>query len=78
MYLNDSLIDAQRGTALRILAFLETKMSGTSETLPWAQGLKDTEGRAYAMVGIAQALLGMDESKVGRYGHLNSLRGPGW
>jgi hypothetical protein len=26
----DSLIDAQRGTALRILAFLETKMSGTS------------------------------------------------
>jgi hypothetical protein len=50
---NDSLIDAQRGTALRILTLLETKMSGTSETLTWAQGVKDTEGRAYALVGVA-------------------------
>jgi hypothetical protein len=52
----DSLIAAQRGAALRILTFLETKMSGTSETLPWAQGLKDIEGRAYALVGVASGL----------------------
>ena len=60
----DSISEAQRGTALRTVAFLETKASGPANTRAWAIALSDPEDRAYALIGIAQALTGTGDIKL--------------
>ena len=54
-----------RGHALGITALLETKQNGTSRTLPWSRTLVDVEDQAYVLLGVAQALLEMDDVKAG-------------
>ena len=60
----DSITDIQRGTALRSIALLETKARGAAVTRPWAEALRDPEDHAYACLGIAQALLGIDDTNL--------------
>jgi tetratricopeptide (TPR) repeat protein len=60
----DSVADIQRGTAFRAIAVLETKTRGTATTRSWATALRDPEDRAYALVGIAQANLGVADVKL--------------
>ncbi len=60
----DSVADVQRGTALRITAFLQTRKSGIPSAQPWALALKDAEDRAYSLLGIAQALLDAGDVKL--------------
>jgi hypothetical protein len=57
----DSVSDTERGTALRIVALLETKTKGLSSARLWASVLADAEDRSYALLGISQALLGIGE-----------------
>lgn len=61
----DSVADVQRGTAWRITGLLQTKKSGAASTQLWASALTDPDDRAYAFLGIAQALLGIGEVKLG-------------
>ena len=61
----DSMTDKYRGTALRILALLQTKKSGSKAVKAWMLRLRTPEERAYALVGIAQALIGIEETKLG-------------
>ena len=61
----NSITDLQRGKALRLTALLQTNQKGMAEVLPWAHSLVDGEDRSYALLGIAQALLEMDEVKLG-------------
>jgi hypothetical protein len=56
--------DVQRGTALRTTAVLQTKKSGVASSQSWASALVDQEDRAYALLGIAQALLKIGEVKL--------------
>jgi tetratricopeptide (TPR) repeat protein len=60
----DSAADVRRGTALRMLALLHAKKSGPTLPQQWAIGLGDPVGRAYALLGIAQAQLGIGGSKL--------------
>lgn len=60
----NSVADVQRGTALRTIALLETKKNGVAAPQRWASSLDDSEDRAYALLGIAQALLGIDDAKL--------------
>jgi hypothetical protein len=60
----DSVDETERETALRITALLETKHNGTSQSLPWAQSLRNNQDRAYALLGVAQGLLGSGEVKL--------------
>jgi aminopeptidase N len=60
----NSVADVQRGTAVRTIALLQTKKSGGASSQPWALALTDTEDRAYALLGIAQALLEIDDVKL--------------
>lgn len=60
----DSVADVQRGTALRTIAVLQTNKSGVALSQPWALALTDKEDRAYALLGIAQALLKIGEVKL--------------
>jgi tetratricopeptide (TPR) repeat protein len=60
----DSVDETDRGTALRITALLETKQNGTGQSLPWAQSLRNNQNRAYALLGVAQGLLGSVEVKL--------------
>ena len=60
----DSVADVQRGTALRTTAVLQTKKSGVVSSRSWASALADDEDRAYALLGIAQALLKIGEVKL--------------
>lgn len=60
----NSITDVHRGTALRITAYLETKKNGISQSLTWARALVNTEDRAYALLGIAQALLEIEDVKL--------------
>ncbi|HVS80481.1 MAG TPA: hypothetical protein VHE60_01955 [Pyrinomonadaceae bacterium] len=61
----DSIADAERSTALRITILLETKQNGTRDSLAWARALVSAEDRAYALLGVAQGLLGIGEVKLG-------------
>jgi hypothetical protein len=60
----NSVSDSQRGTALRTIAVLETRKNGTSSSKPWALALAAHEDRAYALLGIAQRLLEIDDLKL--------------
>jgi len=60
----DSIADIQRGTALRTIALLQTNKKGVASSQIWAMTLADTEDRAYALLGIAQSLLGIDNVKL--------------
>jgi toxin ParE1/3/4 len=60
----NSVADIQRGTALRTIAVLQTRREGVASTRPWAVALTDSEDRAYALLGIAQALLQIDDVKL--------------
>jgi hypothetical protein len=57
----DSIEEGQRGTALRTVALLQAKKQGPAATQRWAAVLEDARDRAYALLGIAQALLGFDD-----------------
>jgi tetratricopeptide (TPR) repeat protein len=59
---SDSVDENHRGEALRITALLQTKADGSDPSKEWALKLTDLEDRAYALLGIAQALL--DTGKV--------------
>jgi hypothetical protein len=59
-----SVDETERGTALRITALFETKQNGKSQSLPWAQSLRNNQDRAYALLGAAQGLLGSGEVKL--------------
>ncbi len=61
----DSISDVERGTALRMTALLQTRKSGTSHSRPWSRALVNGKDQAYALLGIAQALLEIDEVKLG-------------
>jgi hypothetical protein len=60
----NSVAEVQRGTALRTIALLQTKKNGAASVKSWALALADAEDRAYALLGIAQALLGVDDVKL--------------
>ncbi len=60
----DSVSDVQRGTALRTIAILQTNRSGVALSQSWASALTDHEDRAYALLGIAQALLKTGDVKL--------------
>jgi hypothetical protein len=60
----NSITDLERGEALRITALLQTRASGSYSSRSWAAALSDKEDRAYAFLGIAQALLGIGEVKL--------------
>jgi hypothetical protein len=61
---SNSIDDVQRGTALRTIGLLQTKKQGAASAQRWALLLEATEDRAYALLGIAQALLGIDDPKL--------------
>jgi hypothetical protein len=61
----DSMPDNYRGTALRMLALLQTKKLGIRAVRAWVLRLRTPEERAYALLGMAQALLNLDETKLG-------------
>jgi hypothetical protein len=54
----------ERDTALRISAALEAKRNGSTSVYQWAVALPDAEDRAYALLGIAQTLLGIDDTRL--------------
>jgi hypothetical protein len=60
----NSVSEIERGTALRTIAVLDTKKNGIASSKPWALALADSEDRAYALLGIAQSLLEMDDIKL--------------
>jgi len=60
----DSLTGNQRGTAIRLVALLQTEKFGAAPVKSWASGLPDSEDRAYALVGIAQGLLNSEDANL--------------
>ena len=54
----------ERGTAWRTIALLQTKKNGVASAHPWVVALADAEDRAYALLGIAQALLEIDDARL--------------
>jgi hypothetical protein len=60
-----SVDEAERGTALRITALLQTRNNGVAPTRTWASTLADNNDRAYSLLGLAQALLQIDKVKLG-------------
>jgi tetratricopeptide (TPR) repeat protein len=58
------LLGSPRGDALRRIALLQTKKSGPDSCQRWVSALIESEDRAYALLGIAQALLGENEQKL--------------
>jgi outer membrane protein assembly factor BamD (BamD/ComL family) len=60
----NSVAEVQRGTALRLIALLQTKKNSAGSVKPWALALADAEDQAYALLGIAQALLGIDDVRL--------------
>jgi len=53
-----------RGAALRIVALLETKMKGIASARLWASALAGAADRAYALLGISQAALGIGKTSL--------------
>ncbi|MBV9927309.1 MAG: hypothetical protein JOZ96_19990 [Acidobacteria bacterium] len=66
----DSVADTKRGTSLRLLAFLQTQKRGANTARRWASALPGAEDRAYALLGVAQAQLGIGDAKLS-YSALN-------
>ena len=60
----NKVADIQRGTALRAVALGQTRKEGAAVALPWALGLKDEEDRAYALLGVGQALTGSENVRL--------------
>jgi tetratricopeptide (TPR) repeat protein len=60
----NSVSDAERGTALRTIALLQTKRNGIALPQQWATALTDTEDRTYAFLGVAQGLLEFADPKL--------------
>jgi len=60
----NEILDQARGEALRTIAWLQTKTNGSDASKRWALLLSTAEDRAYALLGVAQALLGMDTYKL--------------
>ncbi len=60
----NSIANVQRGTALRITAAIEAKEKGAASVQTWAAILADPEDRAYALLGIVQALQGTADVKL--------------
>lgn len=60
----NSVSEVERGTALRTIALLQTKTNGAVSAQPWASSLEDSEDHAYALLGIAQALLKMEDVRL--------------
>lgn len=54
----NEIIEFERGNALRMAALLQTKNQGPNLARRWAAALTGKEDRAYALLGVAQALLG--------------------
>ena len=59
-----SVDEVARGNALRITALLQARNAGVASAQQWALALTDPEDRAYALLGIAQALLKIDNLKL--------------
>lgn len=57
----NSVAEIERGTALRTISLLQTKKTGAASAQAWTSTLADTEDRAYALLGIAQALLQIED-----------------
>jgi hypothetical protein len=53
-----------RGTALRVIASLEAKSAGQVVAQSWIDALSDSEDRAYALVGLAERLLAIEDVKL--------------
>lgn len=60
----DSVDENDRGEALRTIALLQTAQESLKATESWASTLTDGEDRAYALLGIVQALLNIGEAKL--------------
>lgn len=60
----NSVSEVERGTALRTIAVLDTKKNGVASAKLWALALADSEDRAYALLGVAQSLLEIDDIKL--------------
>jgi tetratricopeptide (TPR) repeat protein len=60
----DSVADLKRGKALRTLALLQARKDGAITTRRWASALTDATDRAEALLGIAQAQLGIGDVKL--------------
>jgi len=60
----NEILDKARGEALRTIAWLQTKANGSDASKMWALLLSNAEDRAYALLGVAQALLDMDTFKL--------------
>jgi hypothetical protein len=56
--------EIKRGTALRTIVILDTKKSGVASAKSWALAFGDSDDRAYALLGIAQSLLELDDVKL--------------
>jgi hypothetical protein len=59
-----SVDETQRGKALRVTSLTQTRKNGTNSTHQWASTLKNMEDRAYALLGIAESLLEIDNVKL--------------
>jgi tetratricopeptide (TPR) repeat protein len=59
-----SVAKAERHTALRSVALLQSMTGGALSAQAWAVALPNAEDRAHALLGIAQALLGIDDGKI--------------
>jgi hypothetical protein len=59
-----SVDEVARGNALRVTTLLQARNVGVASAQQWALALTDPEDRAYAMLGIAQALLEIDNLKL--------------
>jgi len=64
MIRRDEVSNSERGDALRIVASLKTKAKGASATHEWATSLSSAEDRAYVLIGILEAVLGIDDVRL--------------
>jgi hypothetical protein len=61
---SNSSSEQERGAALRLVGLLQTKASGTGQTLRWTRAFRNREDQACALLGVAQALLKIDDVKL--------------
>jgi tetratricopeptide (TPR) repeat protein len=59
-------VGSPRGDALRRIALLQMKRNGPAACPPWVSALTESKDRGFALLGIAQALLGENEQKLPR------------
>ena len=60
----DSLGESDRGEAFRIIAVLKAKKDGIDSAADWARTLRDSDDRAHALLGAAQAFLKVGDVKL--------------